>query len=573
MEILDPRTKSVTFLTMHQMVKTKDRRERALCELKKNEAFMTSENLWIAAESFKLSLSPNPDGLVYTNVPPTYYIRVEIDDEKDEKTQDTLLDYVYIPNCQSIANMPNLTLEATPFLANGNFAGVLQPVSVDYRSIMRGIAQQVNNFCITKGEKLHVVMRQPNDANGNPQPDIANDVILLDNPLDKFSGAGFGKMGLEAIECYSPADNGIIPWPPLQPPRQPNGVPQPGVWYFRITKADHPGLTAEHVRSYFSFGQYAYCETLVSNQDPVAMENSCSYWFDVWGPSIIQTDNAALTAPNANAGGVYQPTVKLYTKHGQPFRVGTKVYGMVPDPNNVQNRIEISANVTELDENWVQEDSDYYHVSIQCDPQNMGPGGVTLAGSNWQDCPTGDDWLNQHGPAIYFCYFVPTGTAMSHVSAFVQTKPDLAPGQQLHHGVVGTNRATTVWEQKLQGLRNVWVKQADPVKTVPAYTPNHFFEMFNTGFGTEKPPYTLGTDPNGGFRLTVLRDDINVLSISKTMCDDLGLMPVMNFDGITFSKPNVTEYNATMIPVDQQFRPNRTLPKTHPTITWLLSPL
>jgi hypothetical protein len=81
--------------------------------------------------------------------------------------------------------------------------------------------------------------------------------------------------------------------------------------------------------------------------------------------------------------------------------------------------------------------------------------------------------------------------------------------------------------------------------------------MFNTGFGTEKPPYTLGTDPNGGFRLTVLRDDINVLSISKIMCDDLGLMPVMNFDGTTFTKPHVQEYNATMIPVDSNFKPKQ----------------
>jgi len=228
MEILDPRTKSVTFLTMHQMVKNKDRRERALCELKKNEAFMTSENLWIAAESFKLSLSPNPDGLVYTTVPPTYYVRVEIDDEKDEKTQDTLLDYVNITACNSEANQPSLTMEATPILASGAIAGLLQPVSVDYRTIMRGLAQQINNFCITKGEKLHVVMKQPNNAQGHAQPDIANDVILIENPLDRFCGGGYGKVGLEAIECYSPLDDGVAPWPPLQPPRQGNGDPQPG---------------------------------------------------------------------------------------------------------------------------------------------------------------------------------------------------------------------------------------------------------------------------------------------------------------------------------------------------------
>ncbi len=556
MEILDPRTKSVTFLTMHHMVKSKDRRERALCELKKNEAFMTSENLWIAAESFKLSLSPNPDGLVYTTVPPTYYVRIEIDDEKDEKTQDTLLDYVNIIACNSLADEPSITMQPSPFLASGAIAGLLQPVSVDYRTIMRGLAQQMNNFCITKGEKLHVVMKQP-AAQGQAQPDIANDVILIENPLDRFCGFGYGKNGLETIECYSPTDNGVIPWPPLQPARQGNGMPQPGVWYLRITKADHPGLTAEHVRSYFSFGQYVYCQTMVDATNPVSINNTCQYWFDVWGPTIIQTDNVALTAPNAQAGNVYQPVVKLYTKHGQPFRVGNKVYGEVVDVNDPAETIEVSANVTVLDERWVLEDADYYHVSIQCDAQNMGPSGVAVAGSNWQNCPTGPNWMGNNGPAIYFAYFWGAGTAMGHISAYVRTKLDLAPGQQAHFGVDKTNRLTTVWEQRVEGHRNVWVKQAHPVNTVPAYTPNHFFEMFNTGFGTEKPPYTLGTDPNGGFRLTVLRDDINMLSISKIMCDDLGLMPVMNFDGVTFSKPNVQEYNATMIPVDRNFKPKQ----------------
>ena len=280
---------------------------------------------------------------------PTYYIRVEIDDEKDEKTQDTLLDYVNITACNSEANQPSLTMEATPLLASGAIAGLLQPVSVDYRTIMRGLAQQINNFCITKGQKLHVVMKQPNDAQGHAQPDIANDVILIENPLDRFCGGGYGKVGLEAIECYSPLDDGVAPWPPLQPPRQGNGDPQPGAWYLRITKANHPGLTAEHVRAYFSFGQYVYCQTMVDATNPVSINNTTQYWFDVWGPTIIRTDNVGLTAPNAAAGNVYQPVVKLYTKHGQPYRVGNKVYGEVTDVNDPAETIEVSATVTVLD--------------------------------------------------------------------------------------------------------------------------------------------------------------------------------------------------------------------------------
>ena len=78
MEILDPRTKDTTFLTLRHYNGNPDTQERAQCLLEKSEAFMRPQNLWIAAESFKLSLAPNPDGLVYYNVPSDWRIGVEL---------------------------------------------------------------------------------------------------------------------------------------------------------------------------------------------------------------------------------------------------------------------------------------------------------------------------------------------------------------------------------------------------------------------------------------------------------------------------------------------------------------
>ena len=69
MEILDPRTKSCTFLTLRDYNGIHDTRRRAQCIIEKSEAFMTPQNLYVAAESFKVSLQPNPDGLVYKTVP------------------------------------------------------------------------------------------------------------------------------------------------------------------------------------------------------------------------------------------------------------------------------------------------------------------------------------------------------------------------------------------------------------------------------------------------------------------------------------------------------------------------
>ena len=144
---------------------------------------------------------------------------------------------------------------------------------------------------------------------------------------------------------------------------------------------------------------------------------------------------------------------------------------------------------------------------------------------------------------------------MSQVSTQPEMTLDLAHGQNAFDSQSGANRLQTMWIQPIMGDRTVWLKQAHPTETKVAYTPNHFFEYFNCGFNTEKPPYALGTDPNGGFRLTVLRDDLNVLEISKIMCDDMGLNAFMNFDGVTFKKNQTVQYLMTMIPVDVNFLP------------------
>ena len=383
MEILDPRTKSCTFLTMHQMVREKGKRERAQCSLKKNEAFMTSENLWIAAESFKVSLSPNPDGLIYTEVPPTYYIKSEIDHPStaNQQTRNTLLDFVDVQSCDGISNRKSVQFRATPYKADGTLNALAAP-SVDYRNVIRGISQQINDFQLTKGSKVHLVMNMGNDHQGNPLPDQDMDVILSQNPLDMMCAGGYGKNGLEAIECFTPGFNNE--WPPYRPPNAGMANPQiPGLWYLRITKALHPGLLLEHVKVYFSKGQYAYCETTVDPSDHQSVTNTCQYMLDIWGPSMMVSDNNHLTEislvcdPN---GDVHVPAVKLYTKGDQPFRVGNKAFGWIADPNNPPDQIEVSCNITELGEEWVKEDSDYFHVSLWCDPQNMGPAGMTVGG-------------------------------------------------------------------------------------------------------------------------------------------------------------------------------------------------
>ena len=79
MEILDPNTRSCTFLVLTTYAGEKDKVIPATCSLKKDEAFLDSTNCFVAAESWRLSCAPNPNGIVYHWIPKEYYITVTMD--------------------------------------------------------------------------------------------------------------------------------------------------------------------------------------------------------------------------------------------------------------------------------------------------------------------------------------------------------------------------------------------------------------------------------------------------------------------------------------------------------------
>ena len=88
MEILDPNTRSCTFLTLTKYNGEKGKLVEAVCSLRKDEAFLDSTNCFIAAESWRLSCAPNPYGIVYRWIPKTYFIQCEqnVAIEDDEKS-------------------------------------------------------------------------------------------------------------------------------------------------------------------------------------------------------------------------------------------------------------------------------------------------------------------------------------------------------------------------------------------------------------------------------------------------------------------------------------------------------
>ena len=88
MEILDPNTKSCTFLTLTTFNGNKGSVIPAMCSLRKDEPFLDSDRAYIAAESWRLSCAPNEHGIVYQYIPWTYYISVDHNLTQQQQTDD-----------------------------------------------------------------------------------------------------------------------------------------------------------------------------------------------------------------------------------------------------------------------------------------------------------------------------------------------------------------------------------------------------------------------------------------------------------------------------------------------------
>ena len=90
-------------------------------------------------------------------------------------------------------------------------------------------------------------------------------------------------------------------------------------------------------------------------------------------------------------------------------------------------------------------------------------------------------------------------------------------------------------------------------QNVVVYTPNELYNLFNRAGDTDEatPPWSLQTDENGGFAVQWNMDTskpITQFSISKAMCDSLGLNPYMDFEQ-TQTQMSKRKYTATLISV------------------------
>ena len=247
MEIIDPRTKSCTFLTLKDYVGEKGKFKRAQCLLEKNEAFMSSENLWIAAESFKISVSPNPKGLIYRMIPPEYFMEAQYPD----------------PNSTEVWKVPvatrfltvDLSNEFDTHMLNVNFnwdaATTMnnlfnkQPLyknSLDMEAILKYWLRELNRFFFCDNASIKSGLGQPvQSPAASPLVGTIN-LKILGSPLNALRGNAFGDQGLEKIEASFVSNH-----------PQPVGGAVGSIYsqYWKIDGKKHPGLTVNDLKNLY----------------------------------------------------------------------------------------------------------------------------------------------------------------------------------------------------------------------------------------------------------------------------------------------------------------------------------
>ena len=185
--------------------------------------------------------------------------------------------------------------------------------------------------------------------------------------------------------------------------------------------------------------------------------------------------------------------------------------------------------ITAVDQNWVWDDGDFLNVKlwgIQINDQVQG---------GWTNPPpagaTYEFFTSQINLATYSVEQSLGFTVLTTLKEY-RTPPtpahpngQVAPLPANCQIICYCTGNATIIDTKIKRLSYVrrvstWATDEDEV---PAYTPNDFFARFNTFPGDLKPPFRLGQDPNGGFRVSLLLDKMRAFSMSKQMVDDLGL--------------------------------------------------
>ena len=527
--IVDTNTKSCTFLTLTQYNPNKDTVIPAVCSIRKGEPFLDSDRAFIAAESWRLSVAPNKSGIVYHEIPWTYYIScdqavsaqqdVDANDEKNNAEMiplnSDLHPVLFVDLLQDkktlLPNKQRLTIKTK--------AAEQHNRTVDINRLSERLMKFMNHQMMTKGS----IVQLTNPAVGvlAEQPYL---YTFVDNPVDKLTGPGYGPQGLLKVPGYyvyeSASFNNDGNFITSLAPAQVNYI------RYRIKKSQVPNMTLADIKRYFSRGLWLFRE-----RD--AFDGSGAAAFKVFGPMFCQTtDDTQSISTNHHESPIHQ----LYCKNGATFAVGQQVFQQYKD--SAGKLLEKSSVLTSMQE-FGFDDGDYFWVHLCGVPT---PAGIAGQAYHNHEVFASPPTFNQ----LYYAYDAPVSPTselmgdsvpiydlLTSVCDVTVTDHDKNPLPSAFITLANTTTTTFPFLVHRSSQRTRVTRRATEQEVVLTYSPNDFMQYFNCGFSDDQEqPYVLCTDPNGGWRLVVLSDKLSSLRISKFMVDDMGLNNFMTVEGI-----------------------------------------
>ena len=542
MELIDVNTQDFQYLTLSQFNGEK-KYVRARCQMRKDEPFIQdTSNAFVCVESFRLSCAPNEGGIVYRMLPNTYSIQIEQDESKaDDGADNTPLEKTQLgsfslekPDAQTMSFLPLKTGE-------NEAAGTRIDSSVNISDIVEGMAHDLNSMAIHKGTVLDVVF---DDTDDNPSPKVT----VLEDPLPLIRGPGMGALGVLPCYCqfvsnksfiygFYPGGNAAqtVQIPPDGPGPESQHTDQ-YIWaQIRINKADVPGVKINDLATFLSSKVSLYREDIG--------DAFTGAYFKVFGPMFLETDVNQQTAHSLNAGESHMPfrtpLFQLYCKNTM-YKQGTTCFMDATDDNG--KPVTTSSKITYMYK-WYDDMGDHFLFYLSGLPTQAATTDLSRSADRHPWSNSGIDADGEPDTNLYYIYKTEhrdTTDLFDCLSANVSIQTNNTTDQMDEK-----SEATFKSESKSRYITTRRPTLGDPI---PVFTPLDMFERFNTGW-KDSAPIQMMTDPNGGFRITILEDGIDALRVSVAMLYDMGLNTFITQEGIVSRTAPTYEYKCVALEV------------------------
>ena len=536
MELVSANTKNYLFLTLTQNNET-DEMVRARVSMRRDQAFWEGGNSFIACESFRITSAPNEGGLYYQQIPDDFIMSCVRDTGDDTPDAFTPLLSDLAPTGLLSVGAPRVVdkIVTTDLHVRAATTPLTKPTAIAHLSLsdvadaaltettfddlVPRLVKYLGQSSITRGS----IVRFTDSHNGGAR---TIDVKITGEPQHGITGPSIGVNGMFIPKITFPdPQNDFICLTPGAPPTSTKGYCEGASLLFSVPHGQK--MDANFINN---------CRDLVRQAPYLHFAGGLPYGaaglsyhaspfpagaaFRIMAPQGFQTDIpqannqfGELVGPISWANNVLKKgdSIKQYTTHwtaGQCTETG-----------------KVPVSITDTNFMW--------QLDIKMTPEFLtnfnSPGPVlnafaTLGESTFM-MALKDTVLSRHG---FSCYVTGSVTSANDEIDQIVNTVSLAtsgPGSEII-----INR----------GNENVTV-----------YTPNEFYMLFNRAGVTDDatPPWLLQTDENGGFAVQWKMDTskpVTQFSISKSMCDSLGLNPWMDFEQ-TQTNMSKRKYTVTLL--------------------------